>query len=67
MSSRQIAVMIPAPVSGVIVLAAPKTRAKSSVPKLMKIRNIASEKPKSPMRFTTNAFLPASVANFSRK
>ena len=30
----------------------------------MKIRNIASEKPKSPMRLTMNALLPALVANF---
>ena len=33
----------------------------------MKIRNIASEKPKSPMRLTMNALLPASVANFLSK
>ena len=30
----------------------------------MKIRNIARAKPKSPMRLTMNAFLPASPANF---
>ena len=47
--------------------AAANTVPKSSEPKCTKIRNIASEKPKSPMRFTMNALLPASVANFLAK
>jgi hypothetical protein len=40
---------------------------KSSDPKLTTIRNMANENPKSPMRFTMNALLPASVANFLSK
>jgi hypothetical protein len=36
-----------------------------SVPKLANIRNIATRNPKSPMRFTMNAFLPASALAFS--
>jgi hypothetical protein len=38
------------------------TARKSSVPKEPKIRSIPSRKPASPMRFTMNAFLPASEA-----
>ena len=44
--------------------AAMKTSPKSSVPKREKIPKIPRMKPKSPMRFTTKAFLPASAANF---
>ncbi len=35
---------------------------KSSVPKVAKIASMPSMKPKSPMRLTRNAFLPASAA-----
>ncbi len=37
---------------------------KSSVPNTVNSRNIATRRPKSPIRFTMNAFLPAS--DFSR-
>ena len=37
---------------------------KSSVPNVRKSRNIPSMKPKSPMRLTMKAFLPASAADF---
>ena len=35
--------------------------AKSTVPKTLKARKMASRKPKSPMRLTMNAFLPAAA------
>ena len=35
---------------------------KSSVPNCVNSHNMPSRKPKSPIRFTTNAFLPASAA-----
>ena len=41
------------------------TPVKSSVPRLAKIMNIATKNPKSPMRLTMNAFLPASAFAFS--
>ena len=44
--------------------AAAKTLPKSSVPKSAKMPKIPRMKPKSPMRLTTNAFLPASAAEF---
>jgi hypothetical protein len=44
--------------------ACPETTEKSSEPNCLKIRNAAREKPKSPMRLTMNALLPASVAIF---
>ena len=34
---------------------------KSTVPKTLKARKIARRKPKSPMRLTMNAFLPAAA------
>ena len=40
-----------------------RRRSKSSVPKSEKRPNIPSRKPKSPIRLTTNAFLPAAAAN----
>ena len=40
-----------------------KTSAKFSVPKLVQMNMIASASPKSPMRLTMNAFLPASAAD----
>ncbi len=43
------------------------TSPKSSDPKFTTMRNIASEKPKSPMRLTMNALFPALVANFLSK
>jgi hypothetical protein len=43
------------------------TSAKSSVWNVRNSRNIPSMKPKSPMRFTMKAFLPASEADFFRK
>ena len=49
------------------LVAASKTILKSSVPNVRKSRNIPSMKPKSPMRLTMNAFLPASEADFFRK
>ena len=39
--------------------------AKSSVPSACQIRNIAIRKPKSPIRFMMNAFLPASALALS--
>ncbi len=66
-NSRQIAVIHPKPNSGGKSFAWLKTFPKSSEPKWIAIRKTASEKPKSPMRLTMNALLPASVANFSRK
>src|SRR5882724_3877071 len=44
-----------------------KREAKSSVPKVLKSKNMPSMKPKSPMRLTMKAFLPASEADFFRK
>jgi len=61
------AVKMPALCSVGMPDAAEKILGKSSVPKVTTIRNIASEKPKSPMRFTINALLPASEALFRRK
>ena len=43
------------------------TLLKSSDPKVAKIRNIAKLKPRSPIRLTMNAFLPASEALFFKK
>ena len=45
--------------------AAARTPLKSKVPRLANIKNIATRNPKSPMRFTMNAFLPASAFAFS--
>ena len=42
--------------------AAAATVRKSRLPKVVKIRNIPSRKPASPIRFTMKAFLPASLA-----
>ena len=50
--------------SGCQVPALAKTVWKSSEPNARKSRNIPSMKPKSPMRLTMNAFLPASAADF---
>ena len=44
--------------------AAAKTFWKSSEPKRAKTAKMPSTKPKSPIRLTTKAFLPASAANF---
>ena len=44
--------------------AAAKTVAKSRVPNKAKTPKIPRMKPKSPIRLTTNAFLPASAADF---
>ncbi len=44
-----------------------KTSAKLSEPKWAMRRNIASRKPKSPMRLTTNAFVPALAAEVFRE
>ncbi len=66
-SSRQMAVIQPGVDSTGRSLACENTLPKSSEPKCIAIRNTASENPKSPMRFTMNALLPASVAYFSRK
>ncbi len=44
--------------------AAAKTLVKSMVPKVTKIRKMARRKPKSPIRLTMKAFLPASEADF---
>ena len=41
-----------------------KTFWKSSVPKSENTPKMPRMKPKSPIRLTTNAFLPASAANF---
>ena len=38
-----------------------KTVSKSSDPRCVKMRNIATRNPKSPIRLTMNAFLPASA------
>ena len=46
-------------------VAAALTPLKSSVPMFANIMNIATRNPKSPMRFTMNAFLPASAFAFS--
>ena len=56
-SNRAIAVIHPALDSTGIRLTLPKTVPKSSDPKWIAIKNTASEKPKSPMRFTMNALL----------
>ena len=45
--------------------AAAFTETKSSFPRFANSMNIATRKPKSPMRFTMNAFLPASALAFS--
>ena len=66
-SSKQIAVTIPADCSTGNCCALAKTVGKSSEPNVTTIRNIASEKPKSPTRLTINAFLPASLADFFTK
>ena len=42
--------------------AAAITERKSSVPNVVKTRNIPARKPASPMRLTMNAFMPASEA-----
>jgi hypothetical protein len=57
--NRQIAVATALPTGS--VAAAAFTPAKSSAPKFANIRNIATRKPKSPMRLTTNAFFPAAA------
>src|SRR5579871_351201 len=44
-----------------------KSDVKSSVPKVLKSKNMPSMKPKSPMRLTMKAFLPASDADFFKK
>ncbi|OPZ42436.1 MAG: hypothetical protein BWY94_02132 [Actinobacteria bacterium ADurb.BinA094] len=56
-SSRQIQVVMPALMSP--FSAAANTPVNSSVPVTTKMRNMASVKPKSPMRLTMKAFLPA--------
>ena len=67
-SSRQMAVIQPALGLDRHVLHLARTRCRNRASRnASTIRNMASEKPKSPMRFTMNALLPASVANFSRK
>src|SRR5450830_239322 len=61
--NRQMAVTTAPPIGNSAALAA--TVPKSSAPRLANIMNIATMKPKSPMRFTMNAFLPASALAFS--
>ena len=50
--------------SGARWAAAAATSWKSSVPKVVKISSMPRMKPKSPMRLTMKAFLPASAADF---
>ena len=57
--------VISAPAGGNTAGALANTVAKSSDPTRQKIRNIATRNPKSPMRFTMNALLPASALIFS--
>jgi len=69
-SSNAIALSTPKP--AVSDVNAPLVRAlftsrKRSEPSTFIIRNIPSRKPASPMRFTMNAFLPASAADFLLK
>ena len=66
-SSSPAAVIQPTSDSTGIGFIAANTVEKSSDLKCTPIRKIARAKPKSPMRLTMNALLPASVANFSRK
>jgi hypothetical protein len=65
--SSEIAVKSPALASTGMPFTCANTVAKSSERKLIPTRKMASTNPKSPMRFTMKALLPASVANFSRK
>jgi hypothetical protein len=60
---RQIAVISAPP--NATSPSAPATPVNVSVPKFANIRNIATRNPKSPIRFTTNAFFPASALAFS--
>ncbi len=53
----------PNPASGGTCAARPATSWKSSVPNVTQIRKTPRRNPKSPMRLTTNAFLPASDAD----
>ena len=63
-SSSVAIVITPMPsVSGARLAASAATPWKSKVPKVTKIRSIPRMNPKSPMRLTTNAFLPASEAD----
>ena len=62
--SRQTTVMIRARTAAGCAAAAAKTFWKSSEPKSAKTPKIPRTKPKSPMRLTMNAFLPASAAKF---
>ena len=68
-SSRHATVSVPKwpMASGGNGLAFENSATKSSVPNVRKSKNMPSMKPKSPMRLTMNAFLPASAADFCRK
>src|SRR4051794_37192254 len=62
-SSRQMADSTPNPAaSGAIDATAADTSRKSTVPNVKNTRKTASRNPKSPIRLTMNAFLPASAA-----
>ena len=65
----QAIVMVPSwpMASGCMGTALAKSGTKSKVPNTRKSRNMPSMKPKSPMRLTMKAFLPASEADFFRK
>ncbi len=56
-------VIRPIDISGARTAAADATSWKSSVPKIRKTSSIPRRNPKSPIRFTMNAFLPASAAD----
>src|SRR5262245_34605034 len=60
-SNRQIAVTVAAG-RAASLSGWPSVSANVSEPKLVQIRKMASTKPKSPMRLTTNAFLAAAAA-----
>src|SRR5689334_14883887 len=63
-SSSVIAEMVPNDASGPSGATARAASRKSRVPKRENSSSIPSTKPQSPMRFTMNAFLPASDADF---
>ena len=56
-------VSVPTDVSTGMAAAADATDWKSKVPNVVKTRSMPRMKPKSPIRLTTNAFLPASAAD----
>ena len=65
-SSSVAMVMTPIDVSGARAAAAAATCWKSSVPNVVNTSSMPRMNPKSPIRLTTNAFLPASAADFFR-